>query len=143
MLTLHADSHLDHNVPAEVVNYVLDRFKDKNGFFIETFDLPTYLPALECGLYGPTMGDGYIPEEAVEYTPRGNRPYASRLIDRPKRPTQQCTVIGGPYKGEPCVLYTVFGGPATPKEPGDFPDDMPVDARDDAILFWARHALAK
>ena len=142
MLKLHAESHVDHVHPS-IVNYVLDRFKDRTGFFIETFELhPSFAP-LECGLYGPAMGDGYIPEDVVTYQPRGDRKYASRLVDMPKRETRTCTVVAGPYKGEECVLYTVYGGPPAPKEPGDFPENMSEADRSAALLFWARHALAK
>jgi hypothetical protein len=89
------------------------------------------------------MGDEKIPEESVTYAPRGDRNYASRLIDKPKRPTRVITVIGGPYKGEPCVLYTVYGGPQAPREPGEFPENMSEDERSQAIKYWACHALAK
>ncbi len=139
---LSQDSHTDH-VKSETLLYVLDRFREKDEFFIETFELPDHLPTLDCGLYGPAMGDGYIPEEDVVYTPRGDRGYASRIIDKPTRPTRTCTVIGGPYKGEKCVLYTVYGGPKAPLEPGNFPENFPDDQRQEALLFWARHALAK
>lgn len=37
-----------------------------------------------------------------------------------------------------CILYTAFGGPAAPQEPGD-PGCKDVDA---AKKFWADHALA-
>lgn len=142
MLTLHNDSHLDH-VPPAVLGYVTGLFHGRTGPFIETVTLPAFLPDLECRLYGPSVGDGYIPETAVVYEPRGDRPYASRLIAQPPRPTRLCTVVAVEHGGQSCVLATVYGGPAAPREPGSFPDDMPQAERDAALLFWARHALAK
>ncbi len=148
MLELHADSHLDHNVPAEVVNFILDKYKDRDKFFLDTFELPTYLPPLTCALYGPHCGDQVITEDMVTYANRGERKYQSRLIDRPVYPTQTCTVIAGPYtdghgKHHPMVLYTVYGGPPAPPEPGGFPENYPDSKKAEAVTFWAKHALAK
>jgi hypothetical protein len=142
MLKLHAETHTDH-VPAQMIDYVLDRFKDRTAFFTETFELPAHLPTLDCGLNGPAVGDGPIIEDAVTYKSRGDRKYQSRMIGTPARPTRTCTVIAGPYKGEPCVLYTVFGGPLAPPEPGNFPAEMDNEARQRAVTFWAQHALSE
>jgi hypothetical protein len=140
MLTMHKDSHVDHNLTQEQLDWILQRFADKNEFFIETFTLPLAngLGRVTCGLYGPAMGDAAVPEGDVYYAPRGNRPYPSRLVKgRPPRPTGLVTVIGGPHDGEACVLYTAFGGPVTPQEPGD-PACKDVEA---SKKFWADHAL--
>lgn len=44
---------------------------------------------------------------------------------------------GGTIKHS-CILYTAFGGPATPQEPGDQDCKDPEASR----AFWAEHALA-
>lgn len=51
-------------------------------------------------------------------------------------PCEQCT--GGKIK-HPCVLYTAFGGPAAPQEPGD------PSCKDlaESATFWREHALSK
>jgi hypothetical protein len=52
------------------------------------------------------------------------------------------TVIGGPHLDDPCILYTAFGGPATPKEPGDPSLDGNLIELAKSQAFWAEHALA-
>lgn len=113
----HAESHLDHHLTDAQIAHVFERFADRAAFFIETIELPEELGTVPCGLYGPSMGDAPVLE--AEQAKRGARAWTSRLVDRPARPTRQLTVIGGPHDGEPCILYTAFGGPSTPQEPGD------------------------
>lgn len=133
-------SHTDH-VSAETLAWVQEQYKDRTAFFIETVDLPAHLPDLECGLYGPAVGDPLVAEADVFYAPRPGRGYHSRLVDRPARPSRKVSVIAGPFGDDPCVLYTVFGGPAAPKEPGD--PAIKSDAEwKQSREFWAAHALA-
>lgn len=139
-MKLHTKSHTDHVSP-EVVEYILNRFADRSAFFIETFELPAEIPAVACGLYGPVMGDGPIPDADCVATTRPGRGWLSRTVDRPTRPTRTVTVIAGPFENEPCVLYTAFGGPLAPKEPGD-PTLSDAD-RPAAVEFWAQHALVR
>jgi len=158
----HRASHVDHDLTEDQLRYLLDRFADRESFFIETLTLPRELGTVPCGLYGPTMGDPPIGEDEVEYAPRGDRAWSSRLMrELPPRPQHEVTVIAGPHEEdcaargplgpctrgqiehlgmhpsygthlEPCgacggtgkishacVLYTAFGGPAAPQEPGD------------------------
>lgn len=152
----HTESHLDHGLTEPQISYLLQRYADRRAFFIETVDLHSDLGTVPCGLYGPIMGDAAIgPAFAithVSYGKRGDRPYESRLIDLPARPTRKVTVIAGPHDekcpdcenglrvmkhtgGESvgpcatcnssgrlhhaCIVYTAFGGPVTPQEPGD------------------------
>src|SRR4029077_18884023 len=117
--------------------YLLERFADRQAFFLETLELPEELGTVPCALWGPVMGDPRILEKDVVYAPRGTRAWTSRLVDRPARPTRLITVIAGPHT-EPCprchedssdlhprcsedrckagqlhhacVLYTAFGG---------------------------------
>ena len=49
-----------------------------------------------------------------------------------------CQCHGGTIK-HACVLYTAFGGPSTPQEPGDPGCKDPAGS----AAFWREHALAK
>src|SRR5262245_61186526 len=125
MLTIHADSHLDH-VPLSLLRYVLARFSDRNEFFRETFELPPDLHTLEDALYGTVCGEEPVRADEVTYKPRRGRAYPSRLVARPTRQTRICAVIAGPHDGMPCVIYTVFGGRISPREV-----DVPLSEFDD------------
>lgn len=138
MLSIHKDSHLDHGLSNEAIAFILDKFQDRDGFFIESFELPEKFGKVQCALYGPTTGDGAVTEDEVEYLPRNGRAYPSRMVRRPMRPTSTVTVIAGPHDGESCVLHTAFGGPLAEKEPGD---PTSADA-EKAEAFWSTHALA-
>lgn len=172
----HNDSHVDHDLTAEQLRYLLDHFADRNSFFLETIELPEQLGTVPCGLWGPIMGDSPISDAEVHHARRGTREWTSRLVDRPMRPTRKVTVIAGPHeekcprcggdgtcisldipyganpltyscsscdgtgtKKHVCILYTAFGGPASPQEPGD------PGCKDPAVsaTFWREHALAK
>ena len=162
----HRDSHVDHGLTDGQLRYLLDRFADRRSFFLETIELPEDFGSLPCGLWGPIMGDPPIDETEVHHERRGNRAWTSRLVDRPGRPTRTITVIAGPHD-EPCpqcttsawnmlhradcptcagageikhacILFTAFGGPASPQEPGDPGCKDPAAS----AAFWREHALA-
>lgn len=135
----HQDSHVDHGLTEPQLQYLLDRFADRSAFFLETIELPEDLGTVPCGLYGPIMGDAPIADTEVAIVTRGTRTWTSRLVDRPARPTRKITVIAGPHGDHSCVLYTAFGGPAAPQEPGD-PGCKNPEA---SVSFWREHALAK
>lgn len=149
----HPASHVDHNLSPAQLDYLLDRFATRDTFFLETIELPPELGTVPCALWGPTMGDPPVPEEEVLHARRGARSWPSRLTTRPPRPTRLVTVIAGPHE-EPCtpcdecvggrrtyacVLYTAFGGPSAPQEPGD-PGCKDLAA---SSAFWNAHALAR
>lgn len=143
MLEIHPESHLDHlpeDTREKVLAFVLERLQDMTGFFTRTLILPDGLQ-LPCGLHGPIMGDCPVEENEVMYEARPGRPYASRLCNRPVRLVQTVTVVAGPYDGRPCVLYTVYGGPLTPREVED-PGLKTLEASEEAEEFWAEHALS-
>lgn len=141
MLKITKDSHTDH-VSEEILVYIKERFANRNEFFIETFELPLELPPVQCGLYGPLVGDDPVREELVQYKIRESRCCASRvLIDGRTRPTKTLTVIAGPHEGESCVLYTAYGGPVAPREPGD-PAILNGAEWERSRDFWREHALA-
>lgn len=139
-MELHKDSHLDHGLSSEQLLYIINKFNNRTGFFIETFQLPTTLGGIDCALYGPTMGDDPIPSCDAADVKRPGREYTSRAVVRPKRRTQLVTVIAGPHDNLPCVLYTTFGGPKSPKEPND--PTLKDEEREESIAFWSEHALA-
>lgn len=137
-LEIIQESHIDHGLSEEMLSFILNKFKDKNEFFIETFTVPG--ASLDNALYGPIEGDPPIDESEVYYAKRGDRPGESRMIKRPLRKTNEVTVIAGPHEGKPCVLYTAYGGKLAPREPFDKGlqgNDM-VDSKE----FWSKHALA-
>lgn len=141
MLIIGKRSHMDHGLTDGHVEWVLRRFARKNAFFAETVQLPANLPAVMSGIYGPIAGDLPVLEQEVHYTIRGSRHCATRVVNLPMRPTNMLTVIAGPGKDGPCVLYTAYGGPLAPREPGDtsIPSwEEVLEARD----FWRVHALS-
>jgi len=135
----HNDSHVDHGLTADQLRYLLDRFAGRHAFFLETIELPEHLGMVPCGLWGPIMGDPPVDEAPVLHEPRGTRAWTSRIVDRPTRQTRKVTVIAGPHDGHACVLFTAFGGPASPQEPGDPGCKDPVAS----AAFWREHALTQ
>jgi len=134
-------SHLDHGLREAHIEFLWEYFGTRDGFFIETVELPEYLEALDCGLHGPLMGDAPVPETEVIYQQRGDRPGKSRMVRRPLRQTRLLSVIAGPIKdGERCVLYTAFGGPVAPREP--FDSGLDDKAKAESTQFWDEHALS-
>jgi len=141
-MKITSDSHLDHNLTSEHVEWLLKHFADRIGFFIETVELPRELAPVECDLYGPSVGDPPVSESDVTYLVRGNRPGASRVVRRVPRLTRTLTVIAGPHGDEPVVLYTAYGGPAAPREP--FDGSLRTKEEKQASRdFWAVHALVR
>ncbi len=151
-------SHLDHNLKPAHLAWLLAHYAERNAFFIETIEIPEHLGKVDCGLYGPLMGDPPVPEESVFYGVRGERKWATRVVNMPMRATRLLTVIAGPAgvkdglsEDKPCVLYTTYGGPPAPREPGD--PSIGADVVEKGFMsawgqlvmsrkFWAEHALA-
>ncbi len=144
MLEITNDSHLDHGLTRIDVrlNWLLELFAGADAFFLKTLEIPAHMEGLRSALYGPLVGDLPISENAVRYTVRGARKCASRVVSLPTRETRLITVIAGPSGDKPCVLYTAYGGPAAPREPGD-PDIKTWEELEKSRVFWAGHALAK
>lgn len=114
-------SHTDHHLGEGHIDLMKKLFSDREGFFLETIHVPEDLPTLPNGIYGPSCGDSPVSDEDAYICVRKGRPWPSRVVDRPTRPSRLMTVIAGPTSEEQtCVLYTAFGGPAATKEPGDF-----------------------
>lgn len=144
-ITIHHESHTDH-VSREVLEYVLaqterERADDLGkGTVIHTVHLPPPLPPVLCGLIGPATGFGKVPEAFVRYEARPGRRNVSRVIAHALCPSREVTVIVGEYQGDPRVLFTVFGGPQSPKEPTD--PYLTEEERAESEAFWSEHALA-
>jgi hypothetical protein len=140
-------SHLDHDINATQTSHAVASARRAiveqglTGLCIHTVELPEQYGTVPCGLYGPLMGDEPVPEAEVVYEVRGDREGASRLVKRPTRQVRTVTVIAGPHEGEPWVVYTVFGGPVSPREPFNVPEDD-TDALAESRAFWAVHALS-
>lgn len=152
-MIIRSVAHLDHTLHSVHLSFILKMFGGRQSFFIETVEMPTSfrlpateldleIPEVQLGLYGPLCGDDPVLENDVTYAVRGVRSCASRMTDRPARMTRQLTIIAGPHEGEPCVLYTAYGGPAAPREPGD----TSIESWEDIVSsreFWKTHALVR
>lgn len=102
-MKLHADSHVDHDLAPALVAYLLERFADRDVFFIETLELPPEFGRVPCDLMGPLVGDEPIPESEVTYRVRGTRAWKSRMIEVAyPRTSRLVTVIAGPHE-EKCM----------------------------------------
>jgi len=140
-LILGDASHLDHGLTEEQLEWLLDRYKDRDGFFIDTAEMPEHLGTLPCGLHGPAMGDDPVPEHEVRYVVRDGRAWPSRLCGRPPRQTRLITTVAGPHEGHACLLYTVYGGAGAPREAAD-PYIESEEEREASKAFWSEHALS-
>lgn len=116
------------------------------GIFIATVTLPGHLPSVPSALRGPLSGEAPVGEADAFYGIRGEkRPNLSRLTALPSAPTRLVTVIvgrleqgaDGVWSG---VLFTAYGGPCAPQEPGDpylVPERLAASQ-----AFWREHALS-
>lgn len=144
MLIVHPESHIHSDLLPEHVAWVLNKFKNRDGFFKESVELPRSLPALTDALYGPIAGDPPVDESEVVYISRPGRGLQrgeSRMVHRPLRKTRVVTVIAGPHDGNPMVVYTMHGGYSAEREPFDASLRTEED-RQRSVRFWAEHALA-
>lgn len=151
MLIIVPETHLDHALAAGHIRFIFDLFKDRDSFFLETVELPVNLPMLPCSLRGPLVGLSPVPDAEVVMKARNGRAWPSRmmrmgyaLMTQPHvswapLTVRTMTVIAGPGAGHPCVLYTAYGGPAAPREPGD--PSLSDSERAVSEAFWAEHAL--
>src|SRR6188768_388779 len=97
-ITILADSHLDHGLTGPQIAYLVLTFLERDGFFIETIELPPELGTLPCALRGPAVGDPPVGSDApVFFQKRGGRAHASRMVAWESKRTRQLTVIAGPH----------------------------------------------
>lgn len=134
--------HADHGIKPEQMAYIQAQIAadDPKTFFIKTIQLPRALGSVRNALYGPASGDAPVPESAVSYRPRGDRPWADRVVSWPTRPVNYVQALGMPDQADPSriVLFTVYGGPLAPQHPDD-PSNRDVES---ARKFWSQHALS-
>jgi hypothetical protein len=137
MARISADSHIDHGLSEAQTAFVMGRIYSLEVFTILTITLPERFGKIMCGLHGPIMGDPPVTDVIMQV--RGNRVGESRMTSLKSRQTDQLTVIVGPHNGE-IILYTAFGGPATPREP--FDPSLNEEERVRSVEFWSKHALS-
>ncbi len=151
MLNIHPDSHTDHIAhltDAERdqllawLNARIDAFmRNPTEVCTITFDDCPF--ELVGSLRGPLAGDPPIRlDHQVAYRVRPGRCHASRMLKNAEpRTTRIITVVFGPHAGQDQVLFTVYGGPCAPREPGDESIDTWVEIQA-SRKFWGEHALA-
>lgn len=151
-IVMFAGTHTDHGLIQQHWGFVLDvagMHVEACGSelkpLIRTVELPSGCPDVENALYGPACGDAPVTDAEVTLERRGDRPWADRLVDRPRRPSRLLTIIAVPEfrdvpeKGKRLVCFTAYGGPQAPQHPEDPSNRDPEGAR----KFWAEHALAR
>jgi hypothetical protein len=138
-------SHVDHGLTQAQLAWVLGKFKDRTEFFIETVELPEALGGVLCGLHGPAAGTPAVPDSEAVATVRSPRTWLSRMCRRPPHQTRVVTIIAGKAEEhastvpiDALVLFTCYGGPAAPQEPGD----LRCRNVEESKKFWAEHALS-
>lgn len=154
-IVMFAGSHTDHGLLPQHWGWIMDvagehrAHCEKAGTpltpLIRTVELPGSTPDVDNALYGPACGDAPVTDAEVTLERRGDRPWADRLVARPKRPSRLLTIIAVPEfrdvpeKGKRLVCFTAYGGPQAPQHPDDPGNRDPEGAR----KFWAEHALAR
>lgn len=136
------ESHLDHQVSAEHIEWAKDWIKvginvgryTPGEVHVWSMELPPELPGLWTALRE-------APESEVTYQVRPPRKCASRTTSDRMAWTRQMTAVFGPHEGIPFALYTAYGGPAAPREPGD-PSIANMAELEESREFWTTHALA-
>jgi len=131
--------HGDHGITPEQKEWIKNTLyrEAPQGFFIIQVDIPRELGTVKNALYGPAAGDAPVPESVVSYRPRGDRPWSDRVVDWPARQVGYVQTIGK-REGDDFELWTIFGGPNAPRNPGDPANEDPEGSR----KWWSQHALS-
>lgn len=132
--------HADHGIEAAVIEALVKEL-NPGGFFISTVRLPNDAPDALCALHGPHMGDGPVLDCEVVMKQRSPDRPMSRMVARKPRKTREVTIIGMAAPDAELEIYTCFGGPAAPREPGDSSLTSTLELEESAT-FWAQHALS-
>jgi len=140
------ESHLDHGLSSAHIDFIMKHWALNKSIFagqdvtpIEV-ELPAELENLSCGLVGPSTGFPAVPDEDATYIVRNGRKWASRMTAQQAHATRTLTYIVGQYNGEE-VLFTAYGGPCAPREPGDTSLST-MEEITHSRKFWAQHALS-
>lgn len=131
--------HADHGVSTKHIEDLALLSVPHRGFFLRTLRLPVGFDDLMSGLWGPAAGDPPVPDSEVQMKVRNNRPGPSRMVARPHRSTRLMTMIGI-RDDNGVTFFTIYGGPAAPREPWD--PSMNDAERAESREFWSKHALA-
>jgi hypothetical protein len=139
MKTIANVFHADHGVTNETLMWALSQI-NPDGFFLRTLDLPEDHCDLLSALYGPLAGDAPVSDDVVSFVKRSEDRPASRMVSEVKRPSRLLTVIGI-VKEDGVTIFTAYGGPCAPREPGDSTLSSDEEKKESSD-FWAQHALA-
>ena len=140
-------SHTDH-LPSATLNLVLRAVESGEAkcmvpaptFQIHVVTLPEG-QTVPSALRGPVTGEAPVSEDQCHYGTRGGRPNISRLTDLPSAQDNRVTVlIGRDNEDSDWNLFTAYGGPLAPQEPGD--PYLPAEKHADSVAFWSQHALS-
>lgn len=133
--------HADHGMTDELVRELVSRVSPAE-FFAKTLELPEGVPDAMSAIHGPIAGDPPVPDAEVVMKQRSSDRPMSRMVARAPRPTRKVTIIGSFEPDGSVTVYTCFGGPLAPREPGD--ESMAGDeaAIAESKAFWAQHALS-
>jgi len=113
-----------------------------SGLFFLAVELPPELGTVPCGIHGPSMGDAPVPAAEVTWERRSPDRGLSRMCDRAPRPIRTVQVIGVWLGSDVLDIYTAYGGPAvSPREVTD--KNLPPEAAEESLQFWATHALSR
>jgi len=137
-IKLQIGSHMDHHLSVSHLALIVAAVAPmKDEFTIITVDIPASLPAVPCNLRGPDVGTAPVMDEHVRMKTRTGRDWDSRILDLVCSPlmVRKLTAVIGPDG----TLYTVYGGPVAPREPGD--PSMSDEERVLSVEFWSKHAL--
>ena len=135
--------HADHGINEEQMIHIqatVDAMTHEGqGFFIHQVDMAD--SQVPCGLYGPAMGDGAVPDKAVVMEKRSEDRPADRLLKGyPTRLVGYVQCIGvRDLEANTITLFTVYGGPLAPQNPED--PTLAEERKAEAVEFWSKHAL--
>lgn len=143
-----SQSHLDHGLSPAHIDFMMKHWALVRNTFVGQaitpimVELPTELESLFCGLVGPSTGYPTVSDEndSVTYLVREGRKWASRMISQCPHKSRTLTYVVGQYNGEE-VLFTAYGGPLAPREPGDTSLNT-MEEITHSRKFWAEHALS-
>ena len=139
-IIIHADHGISKDQLAHIESVIRNEIPDP-GFFLHQISIPSDLTSVPCALYGPAMGDDPVDRSRVTMQKRSeDRAADPMLVGSESRPVDYVQAIG--IVGEEEInLFTVYGGPAAPRNPED--PSIETDAeREESRKFWSEHALA-
>ena len=137
--------HADHGLTPEQRSFIeaaAAAAAPASGLFFLALELPPALGTVPCGIHGPSMGDAPVPAAEVTWERRSPDRGLSRMCGRAPRPVRTVQVIGAWQGSEALTIYTAYGGPSvSPREITD--KNLPPEAAEEALQFWAAHALSR